>query len=107
MNRSTCASSDDSSRNAATASVYSVVSPGAASKMVVSSSIGEKLFVGSDPGSPFQIEFLEVHAVGNAKAIEHDEFRWVSLVELRDYEFAPVDHQFVKHWLNAEIGLND
>ena len=67
-------------------------------------SFGKHLYVGSDPGSPFEIEFVEVHVEGDAAALEHDELRWVPLDGLESFELAPVDYLFVRHLLNREVG---
>ena len=66
-------------------------------------SIGETLYVGSDPGSPFRIEFVEAHVEGEPHPIEHEDLCWVSLSRLDDFELAPVDHLFVRHLSNMEI----
>lgn len=60
-------------------------------------SIGETLFVCRDPGSPFLIEFVEVTADGDPVPIEHQEIRWLSLMEAHGLELAPADRAYVMH----------
>ncbi|GIT52707.1 MAG: hypothetical protein Ct9H300mP15_29200 [Gemmatimonadota bacterium] len=47
-----------------------------------------------DPGSPFQIEFVEVFAEGDPRALEHEEVRWVLPSELELIPLAPTDEVF-------------
>lgn len=60
-------------------------------------SIGETLFVCRDPGSPFLIEFVEVVAEGDPVAIEHQEIRWLSLMDAHGLALAPADRAYVIH----------
>ena len=56
--------------------------------------IGRTLLIQMDPGSPFQIEFVEVFAEGDPSALEHEEVRWVLPSELELIPLAPTDEVF-------------
>jgi 8-oxo-dGTP diphosphatase len=56
--------------------------------------VGEPVHRRRDPGSPFQIVFVEVEMEGEARATEHDELRWVVVGELARLELAPADAAF-------------
>ena len=56
--------------------------------------IGRTLLIKMDPGSPFQIEFVEVFAEGDPRALEHEEVRWVLPSELELIPLAPTDEVF-------------
>ena len=56
--------------------------------------IGRTLLIQMDPGSPFQIEFVEVFAEGDPRALEHEEVRWVLPSELELIPLAPTDEVF-------------
>ena len=56
--------------------------------------IGRTLLIHMDPGSPFQIEFVEVFAEGDPRALEHEEVRWVLPAELELIPLAPTDEVF-------------
>jgi len=57
--------------------------------------VRETLFVCRDPGSVFVIEFVEVNAEGEPRAIEHEIVRWVTGEEMLDLSLAPADAAFV------------
>jgi mutator protein MutT len=61
-------------------------------------SVGETLYVCSDPESPFVIEFVAVEIEGEPRALEHDDARWVTLSDASGMELAPADAAFVG-WL--------
>ena len=56
--------------------------------------IGRTLLIQMDPGSPFQIEFVEVFAEGDPRALEHEEVRWVLPSERELLPLAPTDEVF-------------
>ena len=56
--------------------------------------IGRTLLIQMDPGSPFQIEFVEVFAEGDPRALEHEEVRWVLPSELELIPLAPTNEVF-------------
>ena len=56
--------------------------------------IGRTLLIQMDPGSPFQIEFGEVFAEADPRALEHEEVRWVLPSELELIPLAPTDEVF-------------
>ena len=58
-------------------------------------SVGKPIFQRADPGSAFQIVFVEVEIEGEPQPLEHDELRWVLLTDMRDLELAPTDRAFV------------
>jgi mutator protein MutT len=66
--------------------------------------IGAALFRASDPGSPYEISFVEAEASGSPRALEHTEVRWFEPAALRDLDLAPADRRFVSAWLDGEDG---
>ena len=63
-------------------------------------SVGDRLLVVQDRGSPFIIEFFQVSGSGTPKPLEHSEVGWFGLAELRKMPLAPADSAFVE-WLSA------
>jgi hypothetical protein len=61
------------------------------------------LLVVRDPGSPFDIEFVEVRISGTPVCREHTELSWRSPSELRTVRLAPSDLVFVEQVLNRLI----
>jgi mutator protein MutT len=61
---------------------------------------GPVLFSHREAGSPFQIEFVPVEIAGEPQALEHEELRWVSAVELKLLPLAPSDRAFAE-WCAA------
>jgi 8-oxo-dGTP diphosphatase len=59
-------------------------------------SVGHLLFECQDPGSAFVIQFVEVVAVGEPNALEHDEVRWISIDQAAGLPLAPSDAAFVR-----------
>lgn len=57
------------------------------------------LFVARDPGSPFEIHFVEVAIEGTPRSIEHQELRWVPVAELGSLPLAPADARFAREVL--------
>ncbi|MGH7554148.1 MAG: (deoxy)nucleoside triphosphate pyrophosphohydrolase [Longimicrobiales bacterium] len=53
--------------------------------------VGSVLFAGSDVGSEFIIEFVEVVVAGEPVALEHDQVRWLTHSEILALEMAPAD----------------
>lgn len=67
--------------------------------------IGSPLLVVRDPGSPFEIAFVEVHISGTPICREHTELSWRSPSELSDLPLAPSDLTFVEQFLKQLPGL--
>lgn len=65
-------------------------------------SLGDLLFECQDPGSVFVIQFVEVVAVGEPNAQEHDEVRWVSIDQAAGLPLAPADAAFVRSLRTGE-----
>jgi 8-oxo-dGTP diphosphatase len=61
---------------------------------VIVRSVGEVHFSIADPGSSFQIEFLDVVIVGEPRCLEHEALEWVQPNNLLDYELAPSDRRY-------------
>ena len=57
--------------------------------------VGESLWKRRDPGSIFEIAFVEVEIEGEPSALEHEELQWVDGAELRGLDLAPTDRAFV------------
>lgn len=55
-----------------------------------------RLFSTLDPGSEFEIRFMEAEIEGRPIAIEHDELRWVSLGDAGALPLAPSDRTFLE-----------
>ena len=64
-------------------------------------SVGESIFVKHDPGSPYEIHFLEAEISGEPEALEHEQIRWSTLEEAASLPLAPSDHEFVQHLLRG------
>jgi 8-oxo-dGTP diphosphatase len=58
--------------------------------------VGDCLFSQLDPSSPFVIEFVRVEVLGEPRAIEHLELRWVTGTEMVDLQLAPSDRAFAE-----------
>lgn len=58
--------------------------------------IGATLAAIRDPGSRFLIEFVEVEVTdaSGARALEHEELRWVVAADLANLDLAPSDARF-------------
>lgn len=67
--------------------------------------IGSPLLVVRDPGSPFEIAFVEVHISGTPICREHTELSWRSPSELSDLPLAPSDLMFVEQFLKQLPGI--
>ena len=65
--------------------------------------IGSPLLVVRDPGSPFEIAFVEVHISGTPVCREHTELSWRSPSELSALPLAPSDLVFVEETLKRLI----
>jgi 8-oxo-dGTP diphosphatase len=61
-------------------------------------SVGDTLFVETDPGSPFEINFIEVTISGAISVIEHERVEWVTISDCWQYTLAPSDAAFVEHY---------
>jgi 8-oxo-dGTP diphosphatase len=64
---------------------------------------GEPLYRRRDPASSFEIVFVEVEVEGEARALEHEELRWVDVGEMAGLELAPADAAFARR-LGAQGG---
>lgn len=64
-------------------------------------SVGESIFVKDDPGSPFEIHFLDAEISGEPEALEHEQIRWSTLEEAASLPLAPSDQEFVQHLLRG------
>lgn len=58
--------------------------------------LGRELFRTRDPGSPFEIRFVEVSVRGAPRATEHTELGWFTAGELAAIPLAPADARFVR-----------
>lgn len=56
--------------------------------------VGEVLYRRLDPGSEFDIVFVEVEIEGEPVALEHEQVRWVGASEMNAMELAPADAAF-------------
>jgi 8-oxo-dGTP diphosphatase len=65
--------------------------------------VGDSLLSLRDPGSDFLIMFCPVEAVGEPRAVEHLDLRWVAADDLSAFELAPSDRRFADI-INAEEG---
>ena len=63
--------------------------------------VGQVLGRVRDPGSPFEIAFVEVAATGTPRALEHAEVAWFDAAAIARLDLAPADRQFVLGWLKA------
>lgn len=52
-----------------------------------------------DPGSEFEIRFVEVQIEGTPRTLEHVALRWASVEELAGMPLAPADRQFASRSL--------
>ncbi len=60
--------------------------------------VGDVLRSVGDRGSPFVIEFVEAHVVGDPVALEHEAVGWFTLEEMDSMPLAPADAAFAG-WL--------
>jgi 8-oxo-dGTP diphosphatase len=67
---------------------------------------GRTLFSRRDPGSTFQIEFVEVWADGEPRAMEHTDLRWLRWDELHSVPLAPTDDMFASNLASTHGGQN-
>ena len=65
---------------------------------IETTSIGPTLFAHRETGTVFQIEFVEVVAIGMPQALEHPAIRWATIEELTEIPLAPSDKAFLE-WL--------
>ena len=56
--------------------------------------VGDPLLSLHDPGSDFVIMFCPAEAVGEPRATEHLDLRWVEASKLWSFELAPSDRRF-------------
>jgi 8-oxo-dGTP diphosphatase len=64
---------------------------------------GDVVYLRHDVGSPYVIEFTEVHIEGTPEPIEHDEVRWITLDDFLPLPLAPADRDFVEDWLRVRF----
>ena len=62
-------------------------------------SVGSPVFVARDPGSTFEIHFVETEINGEPMPIEHLALHWATSDELEALPLAPTDAAFVKQYL--------
>jgi len=65
-------------------------------------SVGQVLYTALDPGSPFEIRFVEAVVYGEPLAREHTAVRWASATDLTEMRLAPSDARFVRDCLMEE-----
>ena len=63
--------------------------------------VGQVLGRARDPGSPFEVAFVQVAATGVPRAIEHSEVAWFDAEGVARLPLAPADRQFVLAWLKG------
>jgi mutator protein MutT len=68
---------------------------------------GEPVYEQQDAGSQFVITFVPVEIEGEARALEHDELRWLEPAELLDLDLAPCDRAFAEWLVRRHYNLND
>ncbi len=56
---------------------------------------GRLLWSARDPGSRFEIDFVEITIIGEPRALEHDAVGWFTVEELAAMPLAPSDQDFV------------
>lgn len=56
--------------------------------------VGRTLFTATDPGSEFEVHFVETEIEGVPKAVDHDALRWQHPRDLSSLPLAPADEQF-------------
>ncbi len=54
-------------------------------------------FIARDPGSPYEIAFLDVRIEGEPSCHEHQRLAWRSCAELAHLPLAPSDRHFAEH----------
>ncbi|MEX0892812.1 MAG: (deoxy)nucleoside triphosphate pyrophosphohydrolase [Gemmatimonadota bacterium] len=57
---------------------------------------GEPRYRRADPGSSFEIFFVDVEIRGQPEALEHDEVRWVAVGDMGGLDMPPTDRAFVE-----------
>jgi mutator protein MutT len=60
---------------------------------------GATLLIEQDPGSPFEIHFIETEISGEPYAQEHDRIEWVPTVLCTQFPLAPSDREFAERFL--------
>lgn len=65
-------------------------------------STGATLFATQDPGSPFEVHFVETKVAGDPSALEHEEVIWVPVNDCQRFALAPSDRAFVERYLMPE-----
>jgi 8-oxo-dGTP diphosphatase len=59
-------------------------------------SVGEPVYRRRDPGSRYEIVFVEVEIEGEPEALEHEEVLWVRAAEMKGLALAPADGAFAE-----------
>jgi 8-oxo-dGTP diphosphatase len=67
----------------------------------VTSVAGKPRFTARDPGSAFEILFLDARAEGEPVSMEHEALGWFSPEEAADLPLAPSDRRFVEAQLSG------
>lgn len=65
-------------------------------------SMGATLFTGHDPGSPFEVHFVEAEIAGEPSALEHEAVEWVPTAACHHLALAPSDRAFAESCLRAQ-----
>jgi 8-oxo-dGTP pyrophosphatase MutT (NUDIX family) len=58
--------------------------------------VGKELFAARDPGSQFEIAFIQVDISGEPQCLEHSALAWLEVARLRELPLAPSDRRFVE-----------
>jgi hypothetical protein len=58
--------------------------------------VGDVIFSTIDPGSEFQIDFVQTTILGNPICIEHSALQWAAAEDLLSLELAPSDQRFAE-----------
>jgi len=66
--------------------------------------VGAVLARVTDPGSQFEVTFVEVQVVGTPRPAEHTEVAWMDSAGLREAALAPADRRFVESRFAAGEG---
>ena len=61
--------------------------------------VGKTLFAVPDPVSDYVVVFRPVRIIGEPQALEHEELRWATPLELIGFRLAPSDDVFVHSYL--------
>lgn len=71
------------------------------------SAVGEPVFALQDEGSAYVITFVPVEVSGEARALEHDELRWLFAADMVELPLAPADRAFAEWLLREQYDVED